>query len=458
MTDDYTDNLAKLWELFPEMDKEVIDMVLRDNAGLIDPSVTVLLGMNDPSYKPDAEDLSHQNALQQDAQYARRIAQRDLEAHRAHYPGPQAAAAAAPPGGRYQQRGQILQQQYLSEREAAKRQAREQQQQRARLSPNTKQHSTSSKLKSILRLGKRSSSHPAEHSNGNSNSNGSGSGNGSGNGRMHQQHSNSRSSSSRPEPPALDIQRHMPRTLDSDFDTSSDDGEPRLSKTPEFPPQSRTKAAATSQQPNNPVQPPARMVRRTSSTNDVFGHLDASSLDASYAPLSPSKQAASAPIRAAPQPPLPLPLPLRQVVPPPESNAAGAQPEQEQEQREQTRTQTPSQPQPQLQSQSQMQTQLQPYTVAPPPALDLTGGAFIDLDHPFDNNPLLSPGSKVATPLAAATAATATAADGQHPAYLQPQQIAGNGSGSASNSSSNPFASVSVEETNPFRSRRQAMS
>ncbi|KAJ1900782.1 hypothetical protein LPJ66_001241 [Kickxella alabastrina] len=66
MSDDYARNLSSLNELFPDMDKEVVDMVLRDNAGLIEPSVTILLGMNDPSYKPEEQISTQRNNLDSD--------------------------------------------------------------------------------------------------------------------------------------------------------------------------------------------------------------------------------------------------------------------------------------------------------------------------------------------------------------------------------------------------------
>ncbi|KAJ2394087.1 hypothetical protein GGF41_008986 [Coemansia sp. RSA 2531] len=55
MSDDYTLNLQQLVEMFPDMDREVVDMVLRDSAGLVDPAVNVLLNMNDLEYKPDEQ-------------------------------------------------------------------------------------------------------------------------------------------------------------------------------------------------------------------------------------------------------------------------------------------------------------------------------------------------------------------------------------------------------------------
>ncbi|KAJ1932375.1 hypothetical protein GGF37_007076, partial [Kickxella alabastrina] len=108
MSDDYARNLSSLNELFPDMDKEVVDMVLRDNAGLIEPSVTILLGMNDPSYKPEEQEVDRQNTLQRDAELARNLAQRDLAAsnyqhqqqqqqQQQRYPGPRHYGSPHPP-------------------------------------------------------------------------------------------------------------------------------------------------------------------------------------------------------------------------------------------------------------------------------------------------------------------------------------------------------------------------
>ncbi|KAJ1937709.1 hypothetical protein EC988_007810, partial [Linderina pennispora] len=53
MTDDYSNNLQQLVELFPEVDREVLDAVLRSNAGLVEPSINAVLSMTDPEYKPE---------------------------------------------------------------------------------------------------------------------------------------------------------------------------------------------------------------------------------------------------------------------------------------------------------------------------------------------------------------------------------------------------------------------
>ncbi|KAJ2740167.1 hypothetical protein GGI19_007183 [Coemansia pectinata] len=55
MSDDYTLNLQQLAEMFPDMDREVVDIVLRDSAGLLEPATNVLLSMNDLEFKPEEE-------------------------------------------------------------------------------------------------------------------------------------------------------------------------------------------------------------------------------------------------------------------------------------------------------------------------------------------------------------------------------------------------------------------
>ncbi|KAJ1882166.1 hypothetical protein LPJ57_001128 [Coemansia sp. RSA 486] len=77
MGDEYTNTLSYLCELFPEMDKDVVETVLNQNGNLPDPTVSALLNMNDPAFKPDQQDLSRQQELQRDAEYARRLQQRE---------------------------------------------------------------------------------------------------------------------------------------------------------------------------------------------------------------------------------------------------------------------------------------------------------------------------------------------------------------------------------------------
>ncbi|KAJ2387400.1 hypothetical protein GGI05_004094, partial [Coemansia sp. RSA 2603] len=81
MADEFTRALTSLHELFPEMDKEVVETVLRGNGGLTEPSVTMLLSMSDPSYKPDEQEETRMKEMQKDAELARRLLQRDMAAN-----------------------------------------------------------------------------------------------------------------------------------------------------------------------------------------------------------------------------------------------------------------------------------------------------------------------------------------------------------------------------------------
>ncbi|KAJ2461524.1 hypothetical protein GGI02_005650, partial [Coemansia sp. RSA 2322] len=99
MTDsDYSRNLQQLTELFPDMDAEVVDMVLRDNAGLVDPSVNVLLSMNDPDFKPDPAIQQPASAeARADAEYARRLAESEIATRsRSRGPSREPPASRAP--------------------------------------------------------------------------------------------------------------------------------------------------------------------------------------------------------------------------------------------------------------------------------------------------------------------------------------------------------------------------
>ncbi|KAJ2741512.1 hypothetical protein GGI20_005139 [Coemansia sp. BCRC 34301] len=81
MTDDYSQNLQQLVELFPDMDREVVDVVLRDSAGALDTAAEVLLNMNDPDYQTDEQELKKQKEIQMDAEYARRLAETEIRSN-----------------------------------------------------------------------------------------------------------------------------------------------------------------------------------------------------------------------------------------------------------------------------------------------------------------------------------------------------------------------------------------
>ncbi|KAJ1961299.1 hypothetical protein GGI12_003322 [Dipsacomyces acuminosporus] len=86
MTDDYSVNLKQLLELFPALDREIVETVLRSNSGLVEPSIEALLSMADPEYK--AENGEQQSSVDRDAEFARSVAQNDINRANAHLNGP----------------------------------------------------------------------------------------------------------------------------------------------------------------------------------------------------------------------------------------------------------------------------------------------------------------------------------------------------------------------------------
>ncbi|KAJ1882018.1 hypothetical protein H4R99_002581 [Coemansia sp. RSA 1722] len=367
MGDEYTNTLSYLCELFPEMDKDVVETVLNQNGNLPDPTVSALLNMNDPAFKPDQQDLSRQQELQRDAEYARRLQQREVAANN------------------YRQR----QQRYPSQRR---------QQPAAHglsntsnapgpvpagplhgLSSTTNNKSdashtkTSTKIRNIFRLGssssKRSNSNTPE---------------------------NNRPYYTRQQYGADDqlaVDTANRRTLDSDFGSS--DGESmRASKTPELPSDTR---------PNVPVPVVAQDVRTDAqlarNPSGVFGHLDTTNdLSAAYTPLSPSKaiMATSSNTVSPVQTTAPM-LPARTAT---------------------------------VREQSSM-------TAASP--------VDIDLEHPFDTNPLLAGTTPVIDTL-------------QQQQQQQQKEDPGVFSVDAGiMPSTNPFEQPPTQDTNPFRSRKNTL-
>ncbi|KAJ2055770.1 hypothetical protein GGI17_006522 [Coemansia sp. S146] len=218
MSDDYTLNLQQLAEMFPDMDREVVDIVLRDSAGLLQPAANVLLSMNDLEYKPEEE-----KAVQLDAEYARRLAETEIAAR-----GGRARSASASVG----RRGPTPPPAHLTPPTA----------------PAIPASSSSSKIRSMLRFGRRSGS-------------------------------NTRQSPSAPgggspldsvpgSAPSSPLRvRNNPDALESDFSDASESG--------------------PSHREGTPPPPPLPAQQQT----DLIGLLDDSSPDlaSSYVPLSPSK-------------------------------------------------------------------------------------------------------------------------------------------------------------------------
>ncbi|KAJ2731033.1 hypothetical protein H4S06_006925, partial [Coemansia sp. BCRC 34490] len=69
------DSAQSLHEAFPDIDAEVINEVLATSGGKVGPDVVnILLGMSDPSYKPEEQDLHREMELRKDAEFARKLA------------------------------------------------------------------------------------------------------------------------------------------------------------------------------------------------------------------------------------------------------------------------------------------------------------------------------------------------------------------------------------------------
>lgn len=69
-------DLKTLKDAFPDLDIEIIEAILASQGGSVDAAFEVLLGMSDPTFKPDQSE----EQLRQDEEYARRLA-REGDAH-----------------------------------------------------------------------------------------------------------------------------------------------------------------------------------------------------------------------------------------------------------------------------------------------------------------------------------------------------------------------------------------
>ncbi|KAI8065367.1 uncharacterized protein B0P05DRAFT_215063 [Gilbertella persicaria] len=72
--------LKTLKDAFPDLDIEIIQTILDSQGGNLDSAFEVLLGMSDPSYKPEPGQVDNASQLQQDEAYARQLA-REGDAH-----------------------------------------------------------------------------------------------------------------------------------------------------------------------------------------------------------------------------------------------------------------------------------------------------------------------------------------------------------------------------------------
>ncbi|KAJ2868628.1 hypothetical protein GGI22_000762 [Coemansia erecta] len=261
------DSVKSLHEAFPELDAEVInEVVATSGGGTVGPNViNILLGMSDPSYKPEEQDVSRAKELERDAEYARRLAASEMPRPPGHN---RIRQYSAPPPPQQQQ------QQPQGQQSGGK---------------------TGSKIRNMLRIGRRS----------NSTSMG----------------SSSTHVPSIPRDPPMEAMRRR-TALDSDF-----------SDTPHSSASSLSPIAATSRSNNNnddnPTQAPAAAREEGENIFDDSSSINQKHLLSSYVPLSPSKYKAPA--------------------------------KQQQQQQQQ--------------------------------AVAATEEDSIDLEHPFDSNPLLLPSS-----------------------------------------------------------------
>ncbi|KAJ1798720.1 hypothetical protein LPJ59_002321, partial [Coemansia sp. RSA 2399] len=129
------DSVKSLHEAFPELDAEVInEVVATSGGGTVGPNViNILLGMSDPSYKPEEQDVSRAKELERDAEYARRLAASEMPHPSGHNRTRQYSAPPPPPQQPQGQQQQLLQQQSGGGK-------------------------TGSKIRNMLRIGRRSNS------------------------------------------------------------------------------------------------------------------------------------------------------------------------------------------------------------------------------------------------------------------------------------------------------------
>lgn len=79
-TRELSGDVKTLKDAFPDLDVDVIETILASQGGNLDAAFEVLLGMSDPSYKPEPGQSEGMNQLRQDEEYARRLA-REGDAH-----------------------------------------------------------------------------------------------------------------------------------------------------------------------------------------------------------------------------------------------------------------------------------------------------------------------------------------------------------------------------------------
>ncbi|KAJ1989338.1 hypothetical protein GGI26_005025 [Coemansia sp. RSA 1358] len=326
MTDDSTEyeaSLKSLQELFPDMDKEVIDMVLRNNGGAVGPNVVnILLGMNDPSFKPEEQDETRVEEVERDAEYARRLAESEIYAREQRYMRMSSAPAAPQRPLQHPPNQQQYQQQH--------------QQQQQQQTPKK-----ASKIRTMLRLGRRSNStsQPVEET-----------------------HSDGAASHIR-----------RPQTLESDFSDSSEDN------------QAGGMVASIRQQPQ------ANSNSNSNSNNNIINKNildDASSNLSLYAPLNPSKY---------------------------------------------TATNRPAK------ADSSEDIVFSDLDAEQPVRIRAVDG--VDLEHPFESNPLSHPTADTTNPFAV-------------PAATTNNNNSSHNNGAVNGSVAADLANIAISDTNPFRNRQ----
>ena len=72
-TPESTGPLKTLKDAFPDLDLDIIQTILASQDNRLDAAFEVLLGMSDPSYKPEPGQLEGLTQMQQDEAYARQL-------------------------------------------------------------------------------------------------------------------------------------------------------------------------------------------------------------------------------------------------------------------------------------------------------------------------------------------------------------------------------------------------
>ncbi|KAI8979545.1 hypothetical protein BDF20DRAFT_913106 [Mycotypha africana] len=69
-----TGDLRTLKDAFPNLELDIIETILNSQGGNVNAAFDVLLGMSDPSYKPDPQETENLERLRQDEEYAKQLA------------------------------------------------------------------------------------------------------------------------------------------------------------------------------------------------------------------------------------------------------------------------------------------------------------------------------------------------------------------------------------------------